>query len=329
MIIAPESAVTLSNQVFALTTQGVCSISDNGGPVISRPVENQINALEGLGFSALQYYSFGVGYESERQYVLWTISTPSDTYATQAFIYNTFTKCWTKSTRPQQHGIILSSDNKMYLANPTSNKISQERKSYTYTDYSDEAISLTVSAFLGLTVTVNDVSSVSVGDSLYQSASVNSIITAINAATHQVTVSASLTWSIGAVSLLKSIPCLMEWLPNTAGNPGYYRHWRESVLVFKQNYFMTANLGFYSEISSAIEYVPITGVSGQGWGAFIWGSQPWSGLVRSKPFRTYIPLEKQRCDLLSIQFKCQNVWAQFQIEGLSCILNTIGERVSN
>lgn len=329
VILAPESAVALSNQVFCLTTQGVVAVSDNGGPVLSRPIENQLLQLEGAGLSNLQAYAFGVSYESERQYILWTTSSATDTYGTQAFIYNTFTKAWTKSTRQQTHGLVLTSDNKLYVTNPGNNGISQERKTYTYKDYSDESLSNTITNVSGQIITLSSVNSIVVGDLLYQSDAVNSLVASVNYTNASVTLAANIAgWANGSCQVLKSIPCLIQWLPNTAGNPGYYRHWRECVLLLKQNLFSNASLNFFSEIDSSIDMVPITGNFTLGWGQFGWGSAPWGGIVQSKPFRTYIPREKQRCDLLTIQFVLQNAWGQFQIEGISCILNTIGERVS-
>lgn len=330
ILLAPESAVTLSNQVWCLTTQGVVSMSDNGGPVLSRPIENQLLQLEGAGLANLQAYSFGVGYESERQYVLWTITSSSDTFATQGFIYNTFTKAWTRSTRQQNHGIILTFDNRMYLTNATNSNISQERKSYTYLDYADEATATSILAINGTVLTLTNVNEISIGDLVYQSTSVNSLVVSINESANTVTVADLLvsSWTIAAATILKSIPCLMQWLPNTAGNPGYFRHWRESTLILKQNLFKTASLNFFSEIDSSIDVVPITGNIGVGWGQFGFGQAAWGGIVNSKPFRTYVPREKQRCDLLTVQFSCQNAWGQFQIEGLSTVFGTIGERVS-
>lgn len=329
ILLAPESAVALSNQCFCLTTQGVVAISDNGGPVMSRPIENQLIALEGDALNSLKDYSFGVAYESERQYHLWTVSSSDDTFATQSFIYNYLTRTWTRSTREQTFGLVLTSDNKMYVANSNSSSISQERKNFTYTDYSDEAIPVTIVSFTGFTMVLSDVGNIVTGDAIYQSNSAVSIVLSIDPSTSTVTLANSLTsWSAGAASILKAIDCLIEWLPNVAGNPGYLRQWSEAVMIFKQNIFNDANFGFYSEISSSIDYVPITGVSTGGWGQFPWGQQPWGGIVRSKPFRTYVPREKQRCDLLSMQFQVRNVWAQFQVEGISCIMQTIGPRMT-
>lgn len=333
IILAPESATPLNNNCFVLTTQGVCAVNDNGGQVMSRPIENQLVALEGAELSLLQAYSFGVGYESERQYILWTVSGPGDTYATQGFIYNTFTKTWTRTTRQQTHGLVLTADNKMYLLNPNTNGISQERKSFTYSDYTDEAYPITVTAIggSGATITLSDASFVVAGDLLYQSLPVSAIVASVNYGTNVCTMATTVAgWTASSASLLKAIPCLMEWLPIAAGNPGYLRQYREAALIFKQNGFNNANLNFYSEISPSIDTVPFAGSASGAWGTFAWGTgAPWGGVVRSRAYRTYIPLEKQRCDLLSIQFQCQNAWATFQIEGISTIYHTIGERMTN
>lgn len=331
ILLAPESAVALSNQVFCLTTQGVVSVNDTGGSVLSRPIENQLLGLEGAGLTNFKEYSFGVAYESERQYVLWTISSASDTNGTQAFIYNTFTKAWTRSTRQQVHGIVTPTtfDNTMYLLNPNSANISQERKSYTYTDYTDEAYAGTITAVSGQNLTLVSATGVVIGDLIYQTASCNGVVTAVNYTTSVVTVAVGLTgWVTGSCSVLKSIPCLIQWLPNTAGNPGYFRHYREATLILKQNLFYTANLNFFSEIDYSIDPVPITGNNGLGWGLFGWGNAPWGSIIQSKPFRTYVPRNKQRCDLLTVQFQCQSAYASFQVEGLSTVFNTIGERVT-
>lgn len=331
-ILAPESAVALNNNCYVLTSQGVVAVNDNGAQVMSRPIEDKLVSLEGAALSALQYYSFGVSYESERQYCLWVVSNQGETYATQCFIYNTFTKTWTRSTRQQKHGLVLTADNKLYLLNAGSNGISQERKSFTYADYTDEAYGVTVNAIdsTNTLITLADASLVVPGDMLYQSLAVSAVVSAVNYATGVCTMTTAVTgWVTGATSLLKAIPCLVEWLPVAAGDPAYLRHYREAVLIFRQNGFSSANFNFYSEISSGIESVPFTGSASGSWGNFAWGTgSPWGGVVRSKPYRTYVPLEKQRCALLSIQFQCQNAWATFQLEGLATSFDTIGERVT-
>ncbi len=330
-ILAPESAVALNNNCYVLTTQGVVAVNDNGAQVMSRPIEDQLIALEGVSLSALQERSFGCSYESERQYHLWTVSSSGDTSGTQSFIYNTFTKTWTRGTRNQSHALVLRADNKMYVLNPGSSGISQERKSFTYADYTDEAYAVTITAVggSGTTITLASTANVVAGDLLYTSLAVSSQVASVDYVTNICTMASAVSgWAVGGAFVYKSIPCLIEWLPITAGNPGHWRQYREAALMFKENQFISANLNFYSEISGYTDTVAFSGAASGSWGTFAWGALPWGGVIRTKAFRTYVPLEKQRCDFLSIQFQCQNAWATFQIEGLNVVFHDTAERMT-
>lgn len=330
LLVAPESAVALNNKIHALTSQGVVAISDSGVEVISRPIENRIISLFGSSLDAVKTYSFGVGYESDRKYILWTVSSSGDTYPTQAFVWNIFTRTWCRWTRKQAHAIVLSSDDKIYACDPLSSNVVQERKGQTYTDYADEAIAISVLSASGTSIVVNDSSIVSVGDRLYQSANVSSVVSAINAATNTLTVNDTLSWTPGASSsVLKSISCVIEWLPQSGKNPGTLKKFSECVLLLKQHFFNQAYLDFYSDISGSYEGNAFGGDPGTGWGLFPWGGSLWGLVARTAPMRTYIPSEKQRCDLLSVRLRVNEAWARFQVEGLSIVVKGISSRVAS
>lgn len=118
-IIAPDSAVVVNNQIFALCDQGIVAISDIGVQVISRPIEDQIIGLISEDYTSLKTLSFGLAYETDRKYCLFTIASDSDNYPTQAFVYNTFTQAWTTWLKDAKHAIVNSSDDKIYLCNPS------------------------------------------------------------------------------------------------------------------------------------------------------------------------------------------------------------------
>jgi hypothetical protein len=331
ILLAPESAVALNNRIFALTTQGVVAISDNGVEVLSRQIEDQLAALNGSALTAMQYYSFGVGYESERQYILWTVETNDDTYCPQAFVYNFFTEAWTRWTRKQQHAIVFATDDKIYAADPLSFYINQERKSDTFVDYSDEAIAVSMTAFSSYTLTFSDVVDIEVGDIIYQSAQIATVVTAVDRVASTITVNDVITsWDLGTSTfVLKHIECTLEWIPNYAQSAGYLKQWPEATLLTKQSYFNFASINFYSDVSGSVDEVEIIGSGGGQWGRFPWGEQAWwGGVVNSKPVRVYVPLEKQRCDLLSVQFVCKEAWARFQIEGVVLANRLISTRVA-
>lgn len=411
-LISPESAVTLDNQIYALTTQGVVAISDTGVQIMSEDIQNTLTDLYASAPDEVTAYGFGVGYESERTYIVWLPSEEGDTAANQAYAYNYLTKAWTRWTREQQHALVLSADGKIYAADPNSSYIDQERKNGDYTDYSDEAYACVVEGYNQLTLTLNDVENAGIGDLVYMSGSQSSIITGINVGANQVTVTDLVEWNaiqnftssnvstgastititdhgyaaaqlitltttgslpgglvvgtsyyvivvdantiqlatsaanaesstyiplttVGSSSssvvptsfILKSIACTVEWVPNAAQNAGLLKQWTEAVVLLRENFFNTATVNFYSDVDGSIEGQVFSGITTGGWGQFPWGLAPWGQASRSLPFRTYVPRNKQRCDLLSVQFVCQNAWARFQLEGISLSVRGYSTRV--
>jgi hypothetical protein len=140
---SPDSAVVLNNMVYALSTQGVITVTDTGVSVISRPIEDKILDVTRDGFS-FRTASFGVAYETDRAYLLWTVSVAADTVATQCFRYDSFTTTWTRWDISKTCGIVNSANDKMYLGASDSNILEIERKSKTRTDYADREFVLQV-----------------------------------------------------------------------------------------------------------------------------------------------------------------------------------------
>jgi len=138
-LMAPESAAVLSNHIFCLTNQGVVAINDSGVIPVSRSIENLMLALISPSMvEVTKKYAFALTYESERKYILFTPTCPSDTCATQAFVYNIFTKAWTRWKLTAHCGLIHPLENKIYLGNPWA--VLAERKSGTESDYFDEEL---------------------------------------------------------------------------------------------------------------------------------------------------------------------------------------------
>ena len=171
-ILAPNSVSVLNNQIYALSSQGVCTISDTVVSIISRPIENQINKILKAG-NNYKSYSFGIPYESDRSYLLFTIDdTIPDSTVKQAFRYNTFTNTWSKFLKEATCGIINFADDKMYLGASDDNLIEVERKNLNRTDFCDRQYTVNIGSYafdlVNKTIKLNDVTKAHKGDILLQ-----------------------------------------------------------------------------------------------------------------------------------------------------------------
>jgi hypothetical protein len=91
---ADEACALLNNEVYALTTQGVVAISDNGVRIVGRPVEYQLDQIYGTLAAPLDLNGLVTSFGSEdyRTFFLSSFKTTSNfTWA-----YGVFTNAWTR-----------------------------------------------------------------------------------------------------------------------------------------------------------------------------------------------------------------------------------------
>lgn len=169
-LIAPDSPGVLNNQIYALTDGGIATVTETGVGIISRPIENIFKSVTTDNYPAFRESSFGVGYETERSYYIWTVTDTTDTYATQCFRYNTFTQSWTRWDKPQTAAVINKRDTRMYLGSAVLNEVEVERKSLTRRDYADGEYDLTMGndALSDKTITLSSVANLNTGDAIVQ-----------------------------------------------------------------------------------------------------------------------------------------------------------------
>ncbi len=329
-ILAAESLAVLNNQIFGLADQGVVTVSETGVSVISRQIEEDLLALFGASLDNVKAYSWGVSYESERKYILWTISGAADTYATQAYVYNTFTNSWVRWELSKRCGIVNPADDKLYLGDAAGPSVNQERKTRTFTDQVDYGFAtniLNVNA-AGTVITLTSADLMSVGDLLYQSSSVFSFISAVDVVAGTVTVSVSGAFTAGVASLYQAIDTEIQWVPHTLGNPAGMKHDHTVIFLFKSDFSGIGYATFKSDLSPAEETVEFAGAGIGNWGLFTWGSIPWGGTNQKRPVRTYVPLNKQVNSQLTVGFRHAWAYASWQLTGISVVGETGTEAVS-
>jgi len=314
---APESAVPFNNQVFCFTTQGIVAVTDAGVQLMSVPIENTLLELSSEQYTNFASASFGVAYESARLYLFYTVTNEEDAFATQAFVYNSLTDSWSRWIMDRTCGVVNSSVNKLFMAQPTTGQMLIERKSYTNDDYADEQYAVTI-ASVGSETEITLVSATNVADGMTLKQGVRT--TFIESVVGNVlTVVSSDGLNAAAANVYTPIRTKVQWTPIDGENPALLKQFSEVTFMFKNAAFIEIVAAFATNISSGIYYVDVLNNTGASqWGNFDWGDQPWGGILGGENvIRTYVPREKQRCSWLSLSLETNEAFTGFSLQGVS------------
>lgn len=314
-LLAPDSLAITNNQIWCLTDQGVVRISETAVSIVSRPIEDLVLAQLGESLSGVRQYSWAMGYETERKYILFTISDSADTVATQAFVFNTITESFTIWPISKAAGLVNPENDIAYFGDGDSQVQEKERKTRTYTDFIDRGSSYTVTSSTGTTVFMASTSGIEAGDLLYESASKWSVILEVQAAF--VVTAFTVAWTPGSLTVFKAIPCLVEWAPIVGDNPGALKQFQETTLLFDEATFPVAKARFATDLVPGFQEVDVAGSTEGSWGLFQWGVQLWGGVPFPAPRRVDVPRETQRGCLLRVGFSHRNGFGTFKLNGFS------------
>jgi len=418
LILAPDTAAILNNQIFMASNQGIVSIPESGVPtVISRDIEDLI-----IKPSTLPQYSklsFGVGYESERSYLLFVPARPTDDYATQCYRFNIFTRAWTKYIidKPKTCGLVLKANDKLYLGAGDINYVEEERKNFDRTDYAErESLnSIPQESIDGNVIRISNISGVNVADTIFQETyitisrfnrllrkldndfnlddtdyydtlkietggsmnnqlsllvtkiqvddpeqtytipsgsnnfttikneynklvqelnesagtfyknykqfndlvSYEAIITNVNKFNNSIVITNETPFIQGEVKIFESLISSVEWSPNTLGDPSVMKHFREATLMFEQYNFTIGTMEFRTDISESYEGIDFRAEGNGSYGSQVYGEYVYGGLANKRPFRTYIPRNKQRCRFVFVKFTHKGSREKYSLNGYS------------
>ena len=329
-IIAPNSVALLSNQVFFFSSQGIVAASETGTQIVSRPVEADILTLSSNLYPNFADVTFAVGYDSDRKYILWTVSTESDTFGTQAFVYNVITQAWTRWTKPAQAAIVRQADDTLYLAGPeyasTTFKVYKERKSFSLTDQADEEYPVAIVSALADVVTLVSTVNIEVGYTLSQNIS-QSRVTEIISST-QVRLASVEDWVAGDATVFRPIDVFAQSNPFDAGTPATMKHWADCSLLFRATDFTDVEVGFAADTTPEELGITVVRPRGTGgWGAFPWGLRPWgvSQSARAR-LRAAVPKLAMRSNWLQVSWRMFEAFSQLDLAGVSLTFSTMSSR---
>lgn len=182
ILLAPDSVTVSNNQVYAWTTQGISTVSESGvSPSLSRPIDTQILKLSTTQYTNFKTATFGVGYESDNSYLVWTVSSPTDTVATICYRYSNLTNSWTVYDKSSTCAVVHPVEDKLYLGAGDVNAMEMERKDFSRFDYSERETTATVPFFgsFNKSIVLDSVNGITVGDVIGQTQTVT--ISAFNA----------------------------------------------------------------------------------------------------------------------------------------------------
>ena len=329
-IIAPNSVALLSNQVFFFSSQGIVAASETGTQIVSRPIESDLLTLSSNLYPNFADVTFAVGYDSDRKYILWTVSTESDTYGTQAFVYNVITQAWTRWTKPAQTAIVKQSDDRLYTAGPeyasTNFKVFQERKSFSLTDQADEEYPVVITSALGDVVNVASTANIEVGYTLSQGTNQSRVV-AVNSST-QVRLLSVEDWVAGAATVFRPIDVYAQSNPFDAGSPAVMKHWADCSLLHRATDFTDLTVGFAADTTPEELSILVSPPRGTGgWGAFPWGLRPWgvSQSARAR-LRAAVPKLAMRSNWLQVSWRMFEAFSQLDLAGVSLTFSSMSSR---
>lgn len=174
-MLAPDSATVCNNVIYSWTTQGIQSLTEGGASIVSRNIDNIILKTQSANYTNFRTITWGIGYESDNSYTVYTASKQTDTIPTIAYRYSTLTNSWTTLDLSHNAGVINSADDKLYLASTDVAYIEQERKTFSRLDYADRELDSVISAnkVIGNKIILPSVTGLAIGDVFVQNQTVN------------------------------------------------------------------------------------------------------------------------------------------------------------
>lgn len=336
---ASNSVVALANEIYCLSDQGVVAISDSSVRVVSRDVEDYFTAI--IGQSYLEAQTKAVAYQTERMFLLSTVS-PSASTADTVYCFNTVTNAWTTWGIETcfQSAIVSQTNDRLYFIN-NANTILKERKNRNKLDFADRSFACVASNVIGLTCELSVSGAIpEVGDVVVIDDIINRIVSISTATgTAVYTFLQAPSFESGESGLLyDAISSQIKTAPLTSGDTSRAKQTNQFQLWTRSQALSKATLSFIT--NAAIGSVDITWrpiVTSSGWGISPWGLFPWGleeGIVSviatqtSQPLVTLIPANCQRNSWIQALITHAEAAEDLSIQTLAFNIRPYGNRVS-
>lgn len=338
---AASSAVVLNNQVFCLSDQGLCMISESSIQIISRKIEDVIQPI--LGVSTISTETSAFAYEGERFYGVTTLE-PNGTAASITYVYNFLNDSWVSWDVLFTQGLVGPSET-LYLIT-TDNVIAKERKDQTRLDFTGQNYALTVVSIdstdrLTATVTLGSGVVPEVGDIVYKDGAFSRIT--------GVTLVSGVTWSLefeiatslnasDSVYLYSKYDSRIKISPFHAGLVGRMKQVSQMQLHFRDNSVTKLLITFSGDTYGGSEETNWeTQLISAGFGNFPFGFDPWGQddganiQRRTSPApicRIYVPRFQQRGTFIQADILHSRAGEALNLQAMSFAVRAYNERIS-
>jgi hypothetical protein len=340
--VANSSLDVLNNQVVFLSNQGVCMVSESSVQIISREkLEDLIQPI--LGKTDLGTYTAGMGYETERMYLI-TTTTPNNDEPDVTYSYNILTNEWTSWDRLIVQGFVGPRDVMYYIS--LDNTIIKERKNQTKVDYSDQNYDVTIDAISGsenaaATITTSG-GNPKEGDMIVKDDVITWIVSdpvLISGNTYTVVLDFANNLLVADSEILyESFYRTLKWSPFHAGEVSRMKLFSQFIINLRDNSLTKATLSFGGNVYGSSGDVDwISPLIFQGWGLFPWGFESWgqansieltSGTQPAPILRTYIPPYEARATFIQPTLVARKAGEPLNIQSIAYVLRPYNERVS-
>lgn len=335
-IIAADSVASVNNSIYALTNQGVVSVSDAGVRIVSSAIERDL--ISHVAFYERDVKTFGVSYESDRQYMLWLGNDPGDEYCGEAFVYHVLTGAWTRWPVGRTCGIVktTTTTSTLILGGGSSSsshyqKLWTERKLYGYNAYVDDEIdSTTISSISadGLTLTLSASTAATEGDLVLGATNggwgiVSSTTSGGSGNTVTMKVKTGTFTASETVYFRRAIECNVKWLAQAPGGPNTIKQFSEATFHFRQHDFYEADAKFRGDVVTSELTVPIEFA-----GRSLTRSNTYATRIIPQGKRVLVPARQQIATCLEPGFYIREAYAMWSLNGLTLHFNHQSERNS-
>lgn len=143
-LIAPDSLGLVDTVIYGWFKSGICSVSEAGSNIVSKVIDEDVRKLQSDQYPNFSMVTWGIGYESDNCYLVWTNSDPEDEYATFAYRYSTVTNAWSIYSKSNTCGVLNTKDDRLYLGVTDINRIEKERKTFSRLDFCDRQFDSTL-----------------------------------------------------------------------------------------------------------------------------------------------------------------------------------------